>query len=91
MAALVPGFMCRKAIAGGRFGAAAVPALGAVFISALVSGVAALILGAALWMLVLWTAGAETIGGTAALVLKLLYGAALGALVTAINLRRMLR
>lgn len=93
MAALVPGLMCRKAFAAGRLApvSAAVPAPGGIIILALTSGMAAVILGAGLWVPILWAAGVDTIGSTAAFALKVLYGAALGALVTAVILRRMLR
>lgn len=90
MATLVPGLMCLRVIAAGRF-----PGIGAasttgrsIVASAIFSGLAALAVGAGTWALLLWATGAEDIGNAAAFALKVAYGVALGALVTRLTLRR---
>ena len=82
MSALVPSFLARRALAAGAFGAGAILSPAWVGLRALVWAVAGLVVGSAMAALVLWLSGLETIAATAAFVVKIVYGAALGALVT---------
>jgi hypothetical protein len=92
MATLVPGLLCRRAIAANRFAetSSAVPSPASVGARAALNGIAALVVGAGLCALVLWIMGIDEIDRGTAFVAKVLYGAALGALVTRLTLRRML-
>lgn len=92
MSALVPSMMLRLAVAKGRFAPAApfVPLPRSIVLQALLTAVVALVGGSALAMLMLWTAGVGAIGSAAALAFKVLYGAALGGLITFVTLRRMI-
>lgn len=91
MAVLVPGLMCRKAMIDGRVtGSSSAPPMPQVVVRALLNAILAVILGAGACALVLWATGADALPNASAFVLKILYGAALGAVVTRIALRRML-
>lgn len=90
MATLVPGLLCRRAIAAGRFGGNATPTPASVIVKAVLNALAALVLGAGLCALALWAAGVEEIDQVTAFVPKVLYGAVLGAIVTRLTLGRML-
>jgi hypothetical protein len=92
MATLVPGLLCRKAIAEARIaGVSARPAgAGSVVARAVFNAVLSVLAGAGLWALVLWATGVDALAHTPAFALKVLYGAALGAAVTQFALRRML-
>lgn len=91
MSALVPGLLFRQALAKGRVAyASVVPVPGVVVLRAVVWAVAALVAGSALAFATLWAAEVDTIDGSAALVVKMFYGAALGAFVTFASLRRMI-
>jgi hypothetical protein len=93
MATLVPGLLCRKAIVEGRIaGSSASPVAPRVMAARAVrNAILAVLAGAGVCALLLWTAGAGALAHTPAFVLKVLYGAALGGLVTRITLRRMVR
>ena len=92
MATLVPGLLCRRwMLSGGNRAASLIrPTVGSVFSRALLHGFAAVGAGVALCSLALWLSGVHTIPNAPAFVLKVAYGAALGAVVTWITLRRML-
>jgi hypothetical protein len=91
MAKLVPGLLCRKAIAQGRIeGVAETPAApDSIVARAVLNAILAVVVGAGLCALVLWATGIEAISYTAALILKVLYGAVLGSLITHFALHRM--
>jgi hypothetical protein len=91
MATLVPGLMCRRALATGRIpgGTGTEPSIGWIFARAVLNGFVAAVAGTALWAAFLWLAGAETLAYAPAFVIKVAYGAALGALVTWTTLTRM--
>lgn len=91
-ATIVPLLMARRAISRGAVisanpngGSARSP-----FGAAVVSGLLALLLGGGAWAATLWAAGLQTVPAAAALVIKIAYGAALGALITRFHLRRLL-
>ena len=91
MATLVPGLLCRRALmSGGHRSMSAVPPVGSIIARAFLHGAAAAVAGGALCSLALWLTGADTIANAPAFVLKVAYGAALGALVTWVTLKRML-
>ena len=91
MATLVPGLQCRKAIVEGRIaGSSAAPAAPrAVVARSVRNAILAVLAGAGACVLVLWVTGADAIARNPAFLVKVLYGAVLGALVTRIALRRM--
>ena len=82
MSALVPGFLARRALAARTFGTCPVPSPARVVLRALAWAVAGLAVGGGATALSLWLSGLETIPATPAFVLKIAYGAALGAIVT---------
>jgi hypothetical protein len=87
MAALVPGLLGRAQLA--KQNAPHVPAIGAVVRTAIAAGLTGLVAGAGLAALGLLASGAETVPHGPAFAGKIIYGAALGALVTRLVLRRM--
>ena len=92
MATLVPGLLARRALAKGKLGGlhAAAPTAGPVVRRSLINAVLALVVGGGLWTALLWASGAQEIGWVPAFATKVLYGGALGGLVTALSLHRML-
>lgn len=92
MATLVPGLLCRRAIAAGRIAeiTGRRTTTGGVVARAVLQAIAAVLVGAGTCALLLWATGAEAIGNAAAFALKVLYGAGLGALITRVTLGRML-
>jgi hypothetical protein len=92
MATLVPGLMCRTAIADGRLASSFTSPVtaGGVVARALRNAILAVLAGAGLCALLLWATGADTLAHTPAFALKVFYGALLGALVTRITLRSMM-
>jgi hypothetical protein len=90
MSALVPGFLNRRALAAGRFSAHSVPSTARVIASALAWAVGGLVIGSGGAALALWLSGADAIDATSAFVIKIGYGAALGAFVTYRAVARMI-
>jgi hypothetical protein len=92
MASLVPGLLCRKAMAAGRIaGVSASPGgPGTIVVRAVVNALLAVVVGAGLCALVLWATGVDAFAHTPAFVLKVVYGAVLGSLVTRLALGRMI-
>lgn len=92
MATLVPGLMCRKALAHGRIaGRAGAPVEArSVAASAVVNAILAVVFGVGLCALVFWAVELDALSHSTAFVLKILYGTALGSLTTYIVLRRMM-
>ena len=90
MAALVPALFARRALALGRI-SGTTPSVASVLRGAMMKGLLALLLGAAGAGAALLISNVEVIGWAAALTTKVLYGSALGGLVTALTLRQMLR
>ena len=84
MSTLIPGLMARRKLAAGA------PSTAWVVGRSLAHGLIALAAGGALWAALLWLCGIDTIGWAPALAVKLTYGAALGAAVTALSLKRMI-
>lgn len=93
MASLVPGFLARRAIVSGRMSgfALAAPAAGAIVRQAVVTALVTLAAGAVVALLTLVASRTGTIGHGTGLVLKIAYGAALGALTTRLTLSRLLK
>ena len=91
MATLVPGLLCRRALAQDRIAGvgAAQADRGSILIRAVVSAILGVVVGAGLCAIVLWTTGVDALSHTAAFVLKVVYGAALGSLVTRLAVQRM--
>lgn len=91
-ASFVPSLLARKAMLAGTLASASKPApsTSSLFAKSILVGVAAVILGAALWASILWASGAAMIAPIPAFALKLVYGAALGAVVTRRRLQAML-
>ena len=91
MATLVPGLLCRKAVVAGRIaGSTESPVTsGTVIARAVRNAILAVIGGAGACALALWVTGADALSHSSAFVLKVLYGALLGALVTRLTLRSM--
>ncbi|SES11408.1 hypothetical protein [Sphingobium sp. YR768] len=92
MACLVPGLLARRALAAGRWRLPQneVPALPYLLRLAALSVAVGLMLGggsAALWIM----SGIVSLGHASALVIKIVYGALLGALITSRVLRHLLR
>lgn len=93
MASLVPGLLARKAIVSGRPGgfAFAAPAAGVIVRQAIVTALIALAAGAVVALFTLAVSRTGTIGHGAGLVVKVAYGAALGAVTTHLTLGRLLK
>ena len=93
MATLVPGQLARRALAAGRLSGStpAIPPARVVARRAAANGMLALVIGGGLCAAALWASGVQDIGWAPAFTGKVLYGGALGALVTAISLNSMLR
>ena len=93
MATLVPGLLARRNMVGS--GAAewlpSAPSTGSILRRSATHALLAAAIGGALCAGALWAGGTETVGWASAFAFKLLYGGALGALVTALSLRRLLR
>ena len=92
MATLVPGLLCRNAIAAGRI-AGGTPSAGnpgSVVTRALVNGLLAGSVGAGICAAALWASGLDALASTTAFILKVTYGALLGAFVTRSSLGRMI-
>src|SRR5690606_23725285 len=90
MSALVPGFLARRALAPRKSGARRVPTPARVALRALAWAVAGLVAGGGIAALALRLSGLETIAATPAFVIKLAYGAALGAVVTHRSVARLI-
>lgn len=88
MAALVPPLVIRKTIDSNRFGGSATsaPAIGSILARALLSAAAALTISSSLCAAALWLSGVQAIAYWPAFAAKVLYGAALGAIVTRLTL-----
>jgi hypothetical protein len=82
MASLVPGLLARKSLDARR-------QAGAIAGRSLLNGLVALVIGGGALMAAFWSSGPDTIPVPVALALKVLYGAALGAVVTRAMLLRL--
>lgn len=92
MATLVPGLLCRKAITRGRIEGLVQTSAGSreIVASATFNAFLAVVFGAGLCALILLTLRVHTLPHNLAFVLKVLYGAVQGSLVTRFVLRRMM-
>lgn len=88
----VPSLLTRRALLAGKVLSATgtVPTKSGLFVKSVLSGAIAVIVGGGLWLAGLWVSGAASIEPVPAFTLKIVYGAALGALVTRIQLKAML-
>ena len=91
-ASLVPSLLTRKALLAGKVASASrsVPTTGSLLVKSIQLGIAAAIIGTGLWAAILWASGKTTIQPIPAFTLKIIYGAALGAIVTRRRLQAML-
>jgi hypothetical protein len=86
MATLVPGLLARRRLGRTR----RVPSAGSVIARSLAHALLALMVGGVFWAAAAWISEGVMMGWSPALAIKLIYGGALGAAVTALSLRRML-
>ena len=92
MSGLVPALLARQAVGSGRVGAVLADQsdLGRLFVRSLTNAAVATVLGVGLCVSVLWITGPEAIGLGTALILKIIYGAALGSAITRRAIDRLL-
>ena len=92
-ASFVPSLLTRKALLAGKVVSAtrSVPTTGSLLVKSIQLGIAAAIVGAGIWAAVFWASGTTTIQPIPAFTLKIIYGAAMGALVTRRRLQAMLK
>lgn len=91
MSALVPGLIARKKLTSGTVGGTAVPTVPGIFVRAIAWAIGGLVIGAGLAALVLKVSGIETIASAPALIVKIVYGAVLGAIVTYLFLDKLVK
>lgn len=90
MACLVPALLARRAVTTGRMVSLQLPGVGALFRMSLICAALSALLGwvaATMWI----GSGIAALAPTSALIIKIVYGALLGALVTRRVLQRLLR